>query len=114
MNSSKIEDSTSSVKLLGGVPCTIPNVITKNDKNSGFYVSYNNRSLSDYGCKTTALYIKETAQYLILNGNHTLNYKDCTDLKSHLFYFYSKIEEANHRSEHGIVFDITGYKKGGY
>lgn len=86
-----------------------------------FYISYNNSAFSrrDYGCDTTALYIDETSQFLILKGDHREGYKGLS-FKDALAYFYAHINEAHNFSEHGKVFAIdkqnhtSGYIKGGY
>lgn len=101
--------------FLAGVPIHVPNTISKDTKH--FYVSYNGSS-RDYGSDTTALYINETGQFLILNGDHRKGYSELKTLEEHLDYFYNNIEKANTKSEHGKVFDKVGerfaYIDGGY
>ena len=112
----KTEEKTAHMEILGGVTIVVPNKVTK--KNDLFHISYNNRSLSDYGCATTALYIKKTSQFLILNGNHTEGYKELDTLEQAIEYFYSKIKQANPKSEHKRLFkEVKGkfdYIEGGY
>ncbi len=111
-----MENTTYHTKVINGIPLGIPNRISK--ENKCFYVSYNNRDISSYGSSTTALYINETAQFLILNGNHTEEYKDLNTLEEHLKYFYSNIDKVNFRSEHNKLFKIVDgkgvYVEGGY
>ena len=101
-----------------GMPVGVPNRLTKQTKQ--FYISYNNYDTGNdmYGCDTTALYINETSQFLILNGKHTDNYNDCSTLQDCINYFYRNIEQANAKSEHGKLFKLDGgkaeYVKGGY
>lgn len=102
-------------EFFNGVPVHTPNVISKDVKQ--FYVSYNGSS-SHYGSNTTALVINETSQFLILNGDHRKGYSGLETLESCLAYFYSNIEKANPKSEHGRIFKKVGngfaYIKGGY
>ena len=109
--------TTLSTKFINGVPVQTPNKVTKETKS--YHISYNNRDISIYGSDTTALYINSTGQFLILNGNHTKNYKDLSTLDEHVKYFYSNINKVNPRSEHGKIFKYDGvnkakYIKGGY
>lgn len=111
-----MEKSTSHIKNINGIPIRIPNKIIKESKK--YYISYNNKDISIYGSSTTALYINETSQFLILNGNHVNNYDKLKSLEECLAYFYNNIKKANFRSEHGAVFKFENdkgvYKKGGY
>ena len=101
-----------------GVPIGVPNRLTKQTRE--YHISYNNHDTDDgmYGCDTTALYINETSQFLILNGKHTDNYSACSTLQDCIDYFYRNLEQANARSEHGKLFKCDGtkaeYVKGGY
>lgn len=91
-------------------PCTT----VKNGKT--FAVTYNTRDAGHYGCDTTALYIRETSQFLILNGKHTFD--KCSTLQEHIDYFYKHIDQANPTSEHGTIFrcndEGAAYVPGGY
>ena len=91
-------------------PCNM----VKDDKT--FTVTYNTRDAGHYGCDTTALYINDTSQFLILNGKHTFN--GCSTLKEHIEYFYNRIDQANPKSEHGTIFKCNdkgaAYVPGGY
>lgn len=68
-----------------GIPVMVPNDIT--DVAEDFYISYNDRSIGDYGCATTALVTEEPVKFLVLNGDHRKeynsiisnggNYEDC-------------------------------------
>lgn len=101
--------------IYGSVPIITPNEITKENKK--FYISYNSSS-RDYGHDTTALHISETSQFLILNGDHTKQYDNCSSLKDCVDYFYSQADKINQRSEHGKIFrfidDKPEYVDGGY
>lgn len=55
-----------------GIPIFVPNDIVNVTKD--FYISYNSRSIGDYGCATTALVSNEPVRFLILNGDHTKQY----------------------------------------
>lgn len=100
------------------IPIETPNRITKKEKT--YHISYNNidTDTDAYGCDTTALYINETSQFLVLNGKHTDKYNDCNTLQDCINYFYLNIEQANPKSEHGKVFKYDGvkaeYVNGGY
>ena len=108
--------TTYHTKVINGIPLGIPNRISKENKN--LYVSYNNIDISSYGSDTTALYINETSQFLILNGDHREGYKALNTLEEHLQYFYNNIDKVNFRSEHNKVFKIVDnkgfYVEGGY
>lgn len=111
-----MENTTYYTKVINGIPLGIPNRISK--ENKYFYISYNNYDISSYGSDTTALYINETSQFLILNGNHTKEYENLNTLEEHLKYFYFNIDKVNFRSEHNKVFKIVNnkgvYLDGGY
>lgn len=103
-----------SVQFFNGVPINVPNRVTRTDPD--FYVSYN-PSARDYGTDTTALHIRETAQFLILAGNHAAQYDGLT-LAEAVAYFYANVERAVPQSEHGRVFRFVDgkafYENGGY
>ena len=94
--------------------CKPQNVVTEKE---GYHISFN-RSSSDYGCPTTAIYIETTSQFLILCGDHKeelekLNFNECLE------YFYNNIDKAHRMSEHKKIFtfnevDGASYKEGGY
>ena len=96
----------------------LPNRVTKKEKT--YHISYNNVDIDEslYGCDTTALYINETSQFLILNGDHTDHYNACNTLQDCIEYFYKNLEQANSKSEHNKIFKYDGvkaeYVKGGY
>ena len=96
----------------------LPNRVTKKEKT--YHISYNDVDISPdaYGCDTTALYINETSQFLILNGDHTDHYNACNTLQDCIEYFYKNLEQANSKSEHNKIFKCDGvkakYVKGGY
>lgn len=99
-----------------GNPYYTENEITKRHKD--FYISYNPRKSNHYGIDTTALYIYETNQYLILNGNHSKGYENLKTVKECVKYFYDNIKHANNHSEHGKIFKKINGKfrcvNGGY
>lgn len=103
-----------SVHFMGGVPVSVPNRITSSKPE--FYVSYN-PSARDYGTDTTALYIHETGQFLILAGNHAMQYDGLT-LAEAVAYFYAHVEQAVSQSDHGKIFRFVDgkafYEQGGY
>jgi hypothetical protein len=107
--------------LPNGIPINVPNKITS--EGQGYHISYNNCDIWHYGCPTTALYINETEQFLILNNNHSEAYKKFETLHQCIDYFYANIDQANCKSEHGKIFAATrdgdkilgfGYIEGGY
>lgn len=97
-----------------GVPTQVNNIISKEDDT--FYVSYN-PIMADYGVDTTALYIRETAQFLILAGDHREGYTNL-DFQQSIDYFYANINKAVVQSEHGKIFKFADgkaeYIQGGY
>jgi len=109
-------ETTAQVENFKGIPIVLPNKVTK--QNNNFHISYNNRDISHYGCDTTALYINETSQFLILNGDHTKKYKNLETLRDCLKYFYDNLNKANSKSEHNKLFKIVDnkgvYVEGGY
>lgn len=70
-----------------------------------FYISYSNSrfSVSDYGCDTTALYVNETGQFLILRGDHRDGYAGL-NFNEAIEYFYNHIEDAHKYSDHGRIY----------
>lgn len=98
--------------FINGMPMHTPNTISKENKE--FHVSYNNRDVSHYGSNTTALYINETSQFLVLNGDHRKEYNVLNTLSECVAYFYANIDKANTKSEHGKVFKISKEGKGLY
>jgi len=101
---------TGHTEFIDGIPVNVPNEVTKQTK--AYHISYNNNTSSkaDYGSDTTALYINETGQFLILDGNHTEDFSKCETLNDCLKYFYDRIEQANPYSEHGQVFTFENGK----
>jgi len=109
---------TGHTEFIEGIPVRIPNEVTSQTK--AHHISYNNDASckTHYGSDTTALYINETAQFLVLNGNHTEGFSKCETLNDCLKYFYDRIEQANQFSEHGQVFTFengkAAYVSGGF
>ena len=103
-----------STMFFDGVPVQVNNTISKED--DAFYVSYN-PIIADYGVDTTALYIRETNQYLILAGDHREEYANL-DFQQSIDYFYANVNNAVVQSEHGKIFKVTDgkaqYIQGGY
>ena len=85
--------TTYHTESIQGIPVGVPNKVSKQEKTH--YVSYNNYDRAEYGCDTTALYINETSQFLILNGNHSSGYDGCDSLQDCVDYFYENVEQAN-------------------
>lgn len=92
---------TGRMEICKGIPIFAPND-TFDLQEKGCYVSYNNRSINDYGCDTTALVRMDginPTKFLILNGNHTKeyytlgNYDDCVE------YFKRHLDMQNKLSE---------------
>lgn len=85
-------------------------------KTDTHYISYN-PSIRDYGTDTTAIYIHETSQFLILAGDHTEELQGLT-LEDAVTYFYDNVEQAVSQSEHGQIFTFVDgkgdYVAGGY
>lgn len=102
------------VQFFGGVPTTVNNTVQQSCEK--FYISYN-WNTRDYGVDTTAFYIRETGQFLILSGDHRKGY-DGLDFSQSLDYFYANVKNAVPQSEHGKVFKIgdskAKYVNGGY
>lgn len=99
---------------------TIPDCKPTNEVSDkdGYHISFN-WSSRDYGCPTTAIYIKETSQYLILCENHKEELEKLPNLKACLAYFYNNIDKAHRMSEHGKIFKFSEergaeYIEGGY
>lgn len=109
-------ESTYHTEVINGIPIGVPNKVSK--ENKILHVSYNNRDISHYGSDTTALYINETSQFLILNGDHREVYKNLCTLEEHLDYFYDNIDKVNSKSEHRILHKFVDDKlvriEGGY
>lgn len=87
------------LKILGGVPLIINNIITKSSKEEKYNISYN-YSKKDYGIDTTALVINigdnERDVYYILKGNHSEQYTNCKNLKDCINYFKNN-KECTHK-----------------
>lgn len=84
-----------------GIPILEPND-TFNLQEEGCYVSYNNRSISDYGCDTTALVRMDgvrPTKFLILNGDHTKEYAALGRYEDCVEYFKQHLDQQNKRSE---------------
>lgn len=98
----------------------IPNCKPTNEvaDKSGYHISYN-WSSRDYGCPTTAIYIKDTGQYLILCNNHKDALETLENLDQCVKYFYDNIDQAHRFSDHGKVWEVDesgklSCTKGGY
>lgn len=110
--------STYHIKNILGNPIGVPNLLTKQEKE--YYFSYNNYDTDEsmYGSDTTALHINQTSQFLLLNGNHTKQYNNCSSLTDCIKHFYANIKQADDKSEHDKLFkcdDVKAeYVKGGY
>lgn len=98
------------IAFIEGLPVITRNVVVNSKKE--FHISYLRFDIC-YKSDTTAIYIKSTSQFLILNGDHTLVLKGLHTLEECLKYFYENLEQANFRSEHGRVFDNGKYIDGG-
>lgn len=102
------------LEFFDGVPVLTTNEIPVDTPK--YHISYN-WSCSPYGCPTTAMYIKDTSQFLILQGDHTKEYEDL-DFEQSLKYFYDNVHLAVKQSEHGKIFtakdDQFMYVEGGY
>lgn len=83
-----------------GIPIFIPND-TFGMKEKGCYVSYNSHS-TDYGCDTTALVRMDgvnPTKFLILNGDHTEEYRTLGSYAACVDYFKSHVDRQNKLSE---------------
>lgn len=87
--------------IFNGIPLLEPND-TFDLPEKGCYVSYNNRSIRDYGCDTTALVrmdgVKPT-KFLILNGNHKMEYYALGNYEACVEYFKQHLAQQNKSSE---------------
>lgn len=84
-----------------GISIFVPND-TFNLQEKGCCVSYNNRSINDYGCDTTALVRMDginPTKFLILNGNHTKEYYELGNYKDCVEYFKRHLNQQNKNSE---------------
>lgn len=60
--------------LYDGIKLDFPNdIIFSNEE---FYISYNDRDISLYGCDTTALVDHNMTKFLVLNGDHRPQYSE--------------------------------------
>lgn len=92
---------TGRMENYNGISIMMPND-TFDLKDEGCYVSYNNRSLSDYGCDTTALVRMDginPTKFLILNGNHTEEYYKLGSYADCIKYFKNHLDQKNRLSE---------------
>lgn len=77
------------LEMLEGVPIPVRNTVIMCDEDKliewngktyeGFYVSYNNCDIAEYGDVTTALVLGQMQRFYILNGNHLDAYKQLID-----------------------------------
>lgn len=84
-----------------GIPILEPND-TFDLPEKGCYVSYNNRSIRDYGSDTTALVRMDGVQptkFLILNGNHKMEYYVLGNYEACVAYFKQHLDQQNKNSE---------------
>lgn len=84
-----------------GIPVFVPNDIPVEVKD--FYVSYNDRDVSIYGHDTTALVLEKPLKFLILNGNHSEEYKEIVakggGYQECLAYFKENLDQKSKYSE---------------
>ncbi|MDF2880132.1 MAG: pPPM1a [Clostridiaceae bacterium] len=84
-----------------GVPLFIPNDISI--QTTEFYISYNDRDTSLYGDVTTALVQNNPVKFLILNGNHSKEYKEIISkgggYSDCLEYFKNNLDKKSKFSE---------------
>ena len=66
--------STLHCQTIAGIPCTIPNRVTK-APTPDFYLSLNTHDTSIYGCTTTALVLGQMQRFYILSGDHVSAFK---------------------------------------
>lgn len=81
---------------LAGIPVTVPNVVDNSPV--GYYVSYNNYDTYIYGCDTTAIVIRRTSAFLILNGDHRKELAGMS-LEQACAYFHANAHLKNHHSQ---------------
>jgi hypothetical protein len=67
----------------------------------GFYISYNDKDIADYGCDTTAIVIGQMEKFYILNGDHRKEYSNIVDqgINKCLEYFEKNIDKRNKHSD---------------
>lgn len=97
-----MEKTTFHTGTFNGIPMNVPNKTPIQTKD--FYISYNNYDIAIYGCPTTALVLeKPCVKFLILNGNHTKQYKDIIEkggtYQDCLQYFVDTIDKKSKYSE---------------
>ena len=68
-----MEKTTRKSIIIDGFKISVPNKIIIDTEE--YYISYNNRDSDVYGCSTTALVVGKALRFLILNGNHSKQYK---------------------------------------
>jgi hypothetical protein len=103
--------STYSIKLLGGIPIGVPNVV--DETKAGYYVSYNNYDVGIYGSDTTAIVVDRSSAFLILNGDHREQLRGLS-LKDACAYFHANSDNKNKRSndhEDDFLKEIDGVWK---
>lgn len=68
---------------------------------TGFYISYNDKDIADYGCDTTALVVGQMGLFLILNGDHRKEYLEIIDQGFYkcLDYFKKNSDKINKHSD---------------
>ena len=92
---------TGRIEWYAGVPVYMPND-TFDLQEKGCYVSYNNHSVGDYGCATTALVRMDginPTKFLILNGDHTKEYCALGKYEACVEYFKRHLDQQNKLSE---------------
>lgn len=90
------------VKYFKGIPVIINNIISKDNKEKKYYISYN-YSTRDYGVDTTALVItlgnNERQLFYILKGNHSKSYDECKNLNECVEYYKNNMELSHKYSD---------------
>ncbi len=81
--------------------CKPPNTIIDN---GNFHISYNPQPIG-YGTETTAIVLDNNV-YLILNGDHTKELNDVTQIDQAIDYFVNNIKVANKYSEHRMIIGL--------
>lgn len=69
---------------------------------AGFYLSYNSRDTSIYGCVTTAIVLGQGQKFLILDGDHRDRLSETVSdggLEACVSYFVSHMQQMNRLSE---------------
>lgn len=89
--------TTYHVVRIGGAPVGVPNV-TEDPPDKRYYVSYNNYDWHAYGCDTTAIVVRRSSAFLILNGDHRANLRGLS-YEDACAYFHANADKKNYRSD---------------